>query len=194
MWVPTHEGGGKGALGIAGDPDAKPIQEKAGRYFGAIPSGRPVTRHEAWPARRTGSHRQIAHDRVPQARIYKLWNIPQFGATDIDYLNLVSDVLDMTRMDAGKVELIESEFDLGAVLTDEYRQLAPLADQKKIVFECLTPDPPIQVRTDSLKLPRVLTNPIGTPNQSPHHAKGTATRPAAGGCASGGHGPAGRGR
>ena len=92
-WFRTYYGAANATIVIAGDLDAKSIQEKAERYFGAIPSGPPVTRHAAWPARRTGSHRQIAQDRVPQARLYKLWNIPQFGATDIDYLNLVSDVL-----------------------------------------------------------------------------------------------------
>src|SRR5439155_25867628 len=32
-------------------------------------------------------------DRVPQARIYKQWNIPQFGSADGDYLDLVTEVL-----------------------------------------------------------------------------------------------------
>ncbi len=32
-------------------------------------------------------------DRVPQARVYKVWNIPEFGSADADYLDLVSDVL-----------------------------------------------------------------------------------------------------
>jgi len=32
-------------------------------------------------------------DRVPQARIYKVWNVPEFGSADGDYLDLVSDIL-----------------------------------------------------------------------------------------------------
>jgi zinc protease len=32
-------------------------------------------------------------DRVPQARIYKEWNIPEYGSADADYLDLVTDVL-----------------------------------------------------------------------------------------------------
>lgn len=32
-------------------------------------------------------------DRVPQTRIYKVWNVPQFGAADLDYLDLLSDVM-----------------------------------------------------------------------------------------------------
>jgi len=30
----------------------------------------------------TGTHRQIVQDRVPQARVYKVWNIPQYGTAD----------------------------------------------------------------------------------------------------------------
>jgi zinc protease len=39
------------------------------------------------------THRQRVEDRVPQARLYKVWNIPPIGSPDLDALNLVSDVL-----------------------------------------------------------------------------------------------------
>jgi zinc protease len=35
----------------------------------------------------------VVQDRVPQARIYKVWNIPEYGNADSVYLDLVSDVL-----------------------------------------------------------------------------------------------------
>ncbi len=41
----------------------------------------------------TGTRREITQDRVPQARIYKVWNIPPYGAADTTYLDLLSDVL-----------------------------------------------------------------------------------------------------
>ena len=41
----------------------------------------------------TGTHRQVVQDRVPQARIYKVWNIPEYGSAEGDYLDLVSDCL-----------------------------------------------------------------------------------------------------
>src|SRR5260370_16694823 len=41
----------------------------------------------------TGMHRQVVQDRVPQARIYKTWNIPEYGSADSVYLDLVSDIL-----------------------------------------------------------------------------------------------------
>jgi zinc protease len=41
----------------------------------------------------TGEHRQIMQDRVPQARLYKVWNVPQYGSADATYLDLASDIL-----------------------------------------------------------------------------------------------------
>ena len=92
-WFRTYYGTANATVAVAGDVDTKVIREKMERYFGAIPAGPPIARHEAWPAKRMGKQRQIVQDRVPQARLYKLWNIPQFGAIETDYLNLVSDVL-----------------------------------------------------------------------------------------------------
>ena len=43
------------------------------------PPGPPVTKHQAWIAKRTGEQRQIMEDRVPQARLYMVWNVPQWG-------------------------------------------------------------------------------------------------------------------
>src|SRR5262249_17897249 len=57
------------------------------------PAGPPLARHEAWLAKRTGEQRQVVQDRVPQARLYKVWNVPQFGAQDTDYLSLGAEVL-----------------------------------------------------------------------------------------------------
>ena len=41
----------------------------------------------------TGVHRETVQDRVPLARIYKVWNVPQYGSTDADYSNLASAML-----------------------------------------------------------------------------------------------------
>src|SRR5258708_36166627 len=41
----------------------------------------------------TGVHRQQAQDRVPTARVFDVWNVPEYGQADTDYLDLVSDVL-----------------------------------------------------------------------------------------------------
>ncbi|MGC2888528.1 MAG: pitrilysin family protein [Candidatus Acidiferrum sp.] len=92
-WFKTYYGPSNVTIVIAGDIDAKTAKEKVEKYFGNIPPGPPVAHQEVWVAKMTGTHRQIVQDRVPQARIYKVWNVPQYGSADADYLDMVSDVL-----------------------------------------------------------------------------------------------------
>ncbi|MGZ5488913.1 MAG: M16 family metallopeptidase, partial [Candidatus Aminicenantales bacterium] len=92
-WFSTYYGPNNAIVVVAGDIDAKTALEKVKRYFGDIPASPPVARHSAWVAKRTGSHRQSVQDRVAQARIYKIWNIPGWGTECADKLDLVSSIL-----------------------------------------------------------------------------------------------------
>ncbi len=92
-WFRTYYGAANAVVVVAGDIDVKTAKEKVEKYFGDIPAGPPVGRQQAWVAKRTGSQRGVMQDRVPQARIYKVWNIPGWNTADADYLNLASDVL-----------------------------------------------------------------------------------------------------
>jgi zinc protease len=92
-WFKTYYGPSNVVIVVAGDIDVKTAREKVTKYFGDIPAGPPVAHQQAWVAKMSGTHRQIVQDRVPQARIYKVWNIPEYGSADADYLDLVSDCL-----------------------------------------------------------------------------------------------------
>jgi len=92
-WFKTYYGPNNAVLVIAGDVNTQEVYEKVKKYFGDIPPGPPIAKHQAWVAKMTGTKRQLMQDRVPQARIYKVWNIPQWGTKELTYLDLVSDVL-----------------------------------------------------------------------------------------------------
>jgi zinc protease len=92
-WFKTYYGPSNVTIVLAGDIDGKTAKEKVEKYFGNIPPGPPVGHQEAWIAKMTGAHRQIVQDRVPQARLYKVWNVPQYGSPDADYLDMVSEIL-----------------------------------------------------------------------------------------------------
>ncbi len=92
-WFKTYYGPSNTVIVLAGDIDAKTAKEKVEKYFGDIPAGPPVAHQSVWIAKMSGTHRQVVEDRVPQARIYKVWNMPEFGSADADYLDLVSDCL-----------------------------------------------------------------------------------------------------
>ncbi|HET7258090.1 MAG TPA: pitrilysin family protein [Candidatus Acidoferrum sp.] len=92
-WFKTYYGPSNVVIVLAGDIDTKTAKEKVEKYFGDIPPGPPVAHQQVWIAKRTGTHRQVVQDRVPQARVYMVWNVPQDGTPDGDYLDLVSDIL-----------------------------------------------------------------------------------------------------
>ena len=92
-WFKTYYGAANAVIVIAGDIDAQAAKAKVERYFGDIPAGPPLPKHQSWVAPRTGTQRATLQDRVPQARIYKVWNVPAVTAADTDYLQLVSSLL-----------------------------------------------------------------------------------------------------
>ncbi|MBI3005356.1 MAG: insulinase family protein, partial [Ignavibacteriales bacterium] len=92
-WFKTYYGPNNATVVVAGDIDANTALERVKKYFGDIPPGPPIAKFDSWVAKRTGVQRQVAQDRVPQARLYKVWNLAQWGTADVDYLNLVSSLL-----------------------------------------------------------------------------------------------------
>ena len=96
-WFKTYYGAANATIVIAGDIDMKTAKEKVEKYFGAIASGPPVVHQKAWIAKRSGSQRQVAFDRVPAARLYKVWNVPESGAEENEYLDLAAGVLGAGR-------------------------------------------------------------------------------------------------
>ncbi len=92
-WFKTYYGAANAVIVVAGDVDVKTAKEKVEKFFGDIPAGPPIARPAAWIAKRSGEQRAVAQDRVPQARIYKIWNVPPRTAPDADYLTLAASVL-----------------------------------------------------------------------------------------------------
>ncbi|MGA2622735.1 MAG: pitrilysin family protein [Bacteroidota bacterium] len=92
-WFKTYYGAANAVLAVAGDVNPDLVFEKVKKYFGDVPSGPPVAKQNLWIAKRTGMQRQQAQDRVPQSRIYKVWNVPETGSADADLLGLVGNLL-----------------------------------------------------------------------------------------------------
>ena len=92
-WFKRYYGAANAVIAIAGDVDAATAKEKVERYFGWIPPGLPVTRMRAWVPQRTNTIREVAVDRVPQARLYKVWAVPGYGTRDGEMLDLAAAIL-----------------------------------------------------------------------------------------------------
>jgi zinc protease len=92
-WFKTYYGPNNTTLVIAGDITPEVARQKVEHYYGEIPAGPPIAKQEVWVAKRTGTHRGWVQDRVPQARIYRIWNVPAYGSLEEAQLDLVAQVL-----------------------------------------------------------------------------------------------------
>jgi signal transduction histidine kinase/CheY-like chemotaxis protein/HPt (histidine-containing phosphotransfer) domain-containing protein len=77
-------------------------------------------------------------------------------------LDIISDILDFSKMDAGKLALEIRPFNLNSFITDITDSLSGLADRRGLRLNNIAPEgPPINVEGDSLRLRQILTNLIG---------------------------------
>jgi len=92
-WFKTYYGPNNVTVTIAGDITPDEALKKVEKYYGEIPPGPPIAKNTVWIAKRTGTHRGWVQDRVPQARLYRVWNVPQFGSHEEPLLDLAAQVL-----------------------------------------------------------------------------------------------------
>ncbi len=77
-------------------------------------------------------------------------------------LTLVNDILDLSRIDAGRLELAAADVDLAAFLERLRLQFEPRARERQLAFRCaLLPGTPPNVRLDPGRLRQILVNLIG---------------------------------
>lgn len=92
-WFRTYYGAANATLVIAGDVKPEEVLQKVKRTFGSVLAGPPLSRQSSWIAKRSGTHRQRAHDRIPASRVYKVWNIPGYGNQTATHLEMIASIL-----------------------------------------------------------------------------------------------------
>lgn len=77
-------------------------------------------------------------------------------------LSLINDILDISKLEAGKIELDDVDFDLVALVEDTASLLAPRAAEKQVTISTfIDPAIPADVRGDPTRLRQVLLNLLG---------------------------------
>ncbi|MYM84625.1 insulinase family protein [Duganella sp. FT50W] len=92
-WFKTNYGPNNVTLVLAGDITPEEARAKVEKYYGDIPAGPPLAKQQSWIAKRTGTHRGMVQDRVPQARVYRVWNVPGDGDATEPLLDLAAQLL-----------------------------------------------------------------------------------------------------
>ena len=76
-----------------------------------------------------------------------------------DLLLLINDILDLSRVEAGKLDVHPEQFALGSLAEDLRTVFEPLAAEKRLEFAVASaPDVPAEVVTDRQRLRQVLHN------------------------------------
>jgi signal transduction histidine kinase/DNA-binding response OmpR family regulator/CHASE3 domain sensor protein len=81
-----------------------------------------------------------------------------YGAGN-DLLNLINDILDISKVEAGKLELVPEDLPLRRVVEGLARTFEPLARQKQLEFTMtVEPGVPLAIHTDRQRLEQILKN------------------------------------
>lgn len=73
-------------------------------------------------------------------------------------LSLINDLLDLTKIESGKVELYFEPVNCQNILEEVSLALRPMAEEKKLHFQILTPPEDITIQTDRRALTQILIN------------------------------------
>jgi zinc protease len=92
-WYRTYYGPNNAVIALAGDVTPERALELVRKYFGGIPPGPPLARTREWIPRLERHVRDEMHDRVPQARLYRIYHAPAWRDAEAEHLSLLAEVL-----------------------------------------------------------------------------------------------------
>lgn len=124
-WYRTYYGPNNAVISLAGDITPERALELVRKYFDGIPPGPPLPRMEKWIPTFDRNMRDEMQDRVPQARVYRLYHAPTWKEKETQHLNLFADVLSgskSSRLDRRLIYEKELATDVSASMAE--RELA----------------------------------------------------------------------
>ncbi len=96
-WYAKYYGPSNCVLSLAGDITVEQARELVGKYFAGIPPGPPVERYRQWVPTLERPLRDMMHDRVPQARIYRVYHTPGWLDAESVLIELNAGLLSGSR-------------------------------------------------------------------------------------------------
>ncbi|GER05392.1 hypothetical protein JCM17846_30740 [Iodidimonas nitroreducens] len=92
-WFKTYYGPNNSVLVLAGDINVAQARDLVTRYFGDIPAGPPLSQAKAAIPELNSNVREVMEDRVPQARVYRVWAVPGRTTQSAAVLDVAAEIL-----------------------------------------------------------------------------------------------------
>jgi CheY-like chemotaxis protein len=128
---------------------------------------------------RTPIHAIIGYTELLLDSVYGPINDEQEEAVDFiresaqDLLSLVNNLLDLSRIESGRADLILQSFDVRDLVSEVTSQLKPIADGKHTTLNSVVLTDDFVIRSDRGKLKQILLNLVGNAIKFTDHGKVT---------------------
>jgi len=73
-------------------------------------------------------------------------------------LEMINDILDLAKMEAGKMDVRATSFDLGSIVSAQCDMIRPMAEKRKIDLTIVVSDEILKIEQDQSKLQQILSN------------------------------------
>ncbi len=91
-------------------------------------------------------------------------------------LDIINDILDLSKIEAGRLELARSDFCLRVLIEDVFEMLAPRAHEKRLELAChIDPAVPAVLAGDAVRLRQVFANLVGNAIKFTEHGEVVVT-------------------
>jgi len=84
--------------------------------------------------------------------------IRDINRAGLHLLGVINDILDLTKIEAGKLSLYEAEVEFAELLAASLTMVQGLSEEKRITIQCDMSGPQPRLRIDELKLKQILLN------------------------------------
>ena len=91
-------------------------------------------------------------------------------------LHLLNEILDLSKVESGKMILERASFELHSLLSDSVQSIEPLAARKRVAVECtILPSVPVQAIGDPLRLRQIVSNLMSNAVKFTDHGSASLT-------------------
>lgn len=111
----------------------------------------------------------LRNDTLPDQEKGYLYNIRAAGE---DLMSIIDDILDVTKIDSGNMEITEEEYEITSIVHDVINVVQVMLGEKQVVLLVdVSPDIPTRLRGDSVRIKQIILNLLG--NAVKYTEKGT---------------------